>query len=613
MVHQIREWLIGSPLPTTRLADERLNKIRALAAFSPDALSSIAYANQEIYLGLLAAGAAGLMHSWEIGVAIGALLVMVALSYSQTIMAYPGGGGSYTVARENLGNWFGLIAAAALMIDYVLTAAVSLTAGVGAIASAFPDLWPYQVWLALFFLVLITLANLRGLHDSGTLMAIPVYFFLVSYLGMLAYGVVKALLGDPGSFDATAPSAGKAVTTLLILHTFASGCTALTGVEAISNGVPAFRPPQTRNARQTLVVMAILMGLLFLGSIGLTQYFAVVAKPDEMILSALARRILGSGVFYLIVQTSTLLILVVAANTSFADFPRLASILARDGYAPRQFAMLGDRLVFSNGMLVLAILTGLLIVAFHGNTHSLIPLFAVGVFLAFTLSQAGMVVHWIRLQSPGWHTKALINGLGAVATLVTLFVVAYSKFVDGAWIVIVLIPAIVMAFRAVNNHYKEIAQQLTLAGLSAPPTEPMPAPRVVVPISGVHQGVVEALRYARSISDRVTAVYVEINPGDGERVRERWAEWGQGVPLVVVSSPYRSIVGPILEYLEQVDQESDDGQLASIVLPEFVPVRWWQHLLHNQTAWLLKLALLYGRRRQGKVRAIIDIPMYLRR
>lgn len=612
MNHHLREWLIGPPLPTARLGEERLNKIRALAAFSPDALSSIAYANQEIFLGLVAMGAAGLRYSWPIGIVIAALLGIVALSYSQTIQAYPGGGGSYTVARENLGAGLGLVAAAALLIDYVLTAAVSLTAGVAAIASAFPALWPYQVELALFFLVLITLANLRGLRESGTLMAVPVYLFLASYLSMLAYGAIKALLGDPGSFTATAPPAREAVTTMLILHTFASGCTALTGVEAISNGVPAFKPPESRNANRTLLVMAILMGMLFVGSIGLTQYFAVVAPSDETILSALARRILGSGAAYVVVQVCTLLILVVAANTSFAGFPRLVSILAQDSYAPRQLSFLGDRLVFSNGMLLLSILTGVLIVTFSGDSHALIPLFAVGVFLAFTLSQAGMVVHWMRLRVPHWSTKALINGAGAAATSVTLFVVGISKFLDGAWIVVLLIPLLILAFRTVKRHYQEVSKELTLRGLP-PELRPMPPPRVVLPVSGMHRGTIEALRYARSISDRVTAVYVEINPGGAERIRHDWELWGQDVPLVVVPSPYRSIVGPLLEFLDQTDREHNDGQLATVLLPEFVPAHAWQNLLHNQTAWMLKLALLYRRRRLGRVRAIIDIPMYLRK
>lgn len=611
-MHSLRELLIGPPLPTIQLGAERLNKIRALAAFSPDALSSIAYANQEIFLGLVVAGSAGLVYSWPIGLVIAGLLVAVALSYSQVIQAYPTGGGSYTVARENLGAQWGLIAAAALMIDYTLTAAVSLTAGVAAIASAFPDLWPHRVMLALAFLALITVANLRGLRESGTIMAVPVYLFLTAYLGMLAYGLVRAITGEPGSFNVTAPPARESVTTFLVLHTFASGCTALTGVEAISNGVPSFKPPEAHNANRTLAVMVVLMGTLFVGSIGLTQYFAVVAPANETILSALARRVLGSGAPYLIVQAATLLILVVAANTSFAGFPRLASILAQDGYAPRQLSFLGDRLVYSNGMLLLAGLTGVLIVVFNGDSHALIPLFAVGVFLAFTLSQAGMVLHWVRLRGVGWATKAATNGLGALATTVTLSVVAFSKFVEGAWIVIVLIPLVVMAFRLVKSHYQEIALELSLSGMEPNPTPPR-APRVVLPISGLHRGVIEALRYAHSISDQVTAVYVEITPGAADRIRAQWDKWGQGVPLVVVPSPYRSVVGPFLEFLDRFDRDHDDGQLASVLLPEFVPARWWQHLLHNQTAWLIKLALLYRRRRYGTVRAIIDIPLHLRK
>lgn len=610
-MHSLREWLTGPPLPTGRLTLERLSRIRALAAFSPDALSSIAYANQEIYLGLAVAGAAGLAYSWPIGLAIGGLLVIVALSYAQTIPAYPHGGGSYTVARENLGDRAGLVAAAALIIDYALTAAVSLTAGVAAIASAFPDLWPHRTTLSVALLLIITLANLRGLRESGALMSVPVYFFAASFLGMLAFGWIRAWQEGPGSFALSHLPGAEPVSTFLILHTFAAGCTALTGIEAISNGIPAFQPPETRNARQTLLVMAVLMGALFLGSIGLTHLLGVVAGPHETILSALARRLLGDGPLYLLVQFGTLAILAVAANTSFAGFPRLASVLASDRYLPHQFAHLGDRLVFSNGMVVLAILTGALIALFQGDAHALIPLFAVGVFLAFTLSQAGMVVHWIRDRGRAWPLKAAVNGLGAATTTVTLGVVAVAKFLEGAWIVLALIPLIVAGFEAVERHYREVARELTLRGLP-PSLKALPAPRIVVPVSGVHRGVVDALRYARSISDHVTAVYVESMPGGAAHVREAWQAWGQGVPLVVVPSPYRSIVGPLLDFLDAADAEHNDGMLATVVIPEFVPAHWWQHLLHNQTAWLLHLALLYRRRRFGKVRAIVDVPFHLR-
>ena len=612
MLSRLKYLLVGPPLPTQQLAHERLNKTRALAAFSPDALSSIAYANQEIFLGLVVAGSAGLALSWPIGLAITALLAVVALSYYQTIHGYPSGGGSYIVARENLGTLPGVVAAAALLIDYLLTAAVSLTAGVEAIASAFPELWPYRVPLALFFLLVITLINLRGVQETGTLMAIPVYLFLFSYLGMLAYGAVWAVMNGPGSLATTAPQASQAVTTFLILHTFSTGCTALTGIEAISNGVPVFRPPEPKNAGQTLIVMALLMGLLFVGSLGLTQYLAVVAGPEETILSALARQLLGSGPAYLLIQASTLLILIVAANTSFAGFPRLAAIMAKDGFLPRQLTGLGDRLVFSNGITLLALATGALIVIFGGETHALIPLFAVGVFLAFTLSQAGMVVHWWREQGQGWQLKAAANGLGAIATATTLVIVGVSKFVEGAWITIVLIPILVVSFLRVRSHYRDVARQLSLSGLP-PSLRPSPPPRVVVPISGVHRGMFDAINFARSISKHVTAVYVESEPGAGEQIREKWEEWWPGISLVVVPSPYRSVVGTLLDFLDETDHQHNDGQLAVVVLPEFIPAKWWQSLLHNQTAWLIKAALLYRRRHHGFQRVIIDVPYHLRR
>lgn len=611
-MHHLREILTGPPLPTRQLAHEKLNKVRALAAFSPDALSSIAYANQEIYLGLAAAGAAGLAYSWPIALAIAALMVIVALSYIQTIPAYPAGGGSYTVARANLGKSAGLVAASSLLIDYVLTAAVSLTAGVAAIASAFPGLWEFRVPVSLFILLLITLANLRGMRESGSLMAVPVYLFLACFFGLIGVGLVRALFEGPGSFSGAAPPAGVTVSLFLILHTFASGCTALTGIEVISNGVPSFQPPQIRNARTTLIVMAILMGSLFVGSTGLTQYFAVIAAPNETILSALSSRILGHGPLYILVQLSTLLILAVAANSSFAGFPRLASVLAQDRYLPNQFAHLGDRLVYSNGIVVLALLTGLLIIAFQGDSHTLIPLFAVGVFLAFTLSQAGMVAHWFKQRHANWIPKAVINGAGAIVTLLALGVIAFSKFKDGAWIVIFLIPGLVVVFRKINAHYREISNELTLRGLP-PSLKPLPSPRLVIPISGIHRGTIQALRYARSISGQVTAVYVETDPEQTARVRKDWETWGQDVPLVVVPSPYRSLIGPFIDYLYQADLTINDGQLATVLLPEFVPVKWWHHLLHNQTATLLRLALLYDRRKLGYTRAIIDIPFHLRK
>jgi len=611
MLTHLKDFLIGPPLPTRQLGEKKLNKIRALAAFSPDALSSIAYANQEIYLGLVVAGSAGLGLAWPIGLAIAGVLTMAAISYYQTIHAYPSGGGSYIVARSNLGTLPGLIAASALLIDYLLTAAVSLTSGVDAIASAFPSLWPYRVTVALIILALITLANLRGLKETGTLMSIPVYLFLFTYLPMLVYGLFRLWLDGP-SVPVNAPAPVQGITTFLILHAFATGCTALTGIEAISNGVPAFKPPETKNAGYTLIIMAILMGILFIGSIGLTQYLGVVAGPQETILSALARRLFGGGLIYYLIQISTMLVLSVAANTSFADFPRVSAILARDGFMPRQFTGLGDRLVFQNGIISLAVATGILIFLFRGDTHLLIPLFAVGAFLAFTLSQAGMVVHWWRERGKGWMFKLIANGLGALATFVTLIVVGYSKFMEGAWITVFLIPVIVIGFYKIRSHYQEVARELSLHGFP-PSLRPVRVSRVVIPISGVHRGIVDAVDYALAISSDVTAVYVELESDETQDVLEKWNRLWPDVPLVVIPSPYRSVIQPFLDFLDQTDAEHNDGQLASVILPEFVPVKWWQTLLHNQTAWLLKVALIYQRRSASFPRVIIDVPYHLRK
>jgi len=612
MLNKFKDLITGPPLPTQQLESKRLNKFRALAAFSPDALSSIAYANQEIYLGLVVAGSVGLSLAWPIGLAITLLLIVVALSYYQTIQGYPSGGGSFIVARENLGVIPGVIAGAALLIDYLLTAAVSLTAGMDAIASAFPALWPYRVEMALGVLLVITLINLRGIQESGTVMAVPVYIFLFTYLGMLVYGGIQALTAGSIPLTITAPTASQPVTLILLLHTFSAGCTALTGIEAISNGVPSFKPPEIRNAGRTLIIMAILMGTLFISSIGLTQYLAVVAGPQETILSALARRLLGTSFAYYVIQASTMLILAVAANTSFAGFPRLAAILSRENFLPRQFSNLGDRLVFSNGIGYLAAGTALLIVLFRGNTHALIPLFAVGVFMAFTFSQAGMVVHWLRLRGSRWWGKALINGFGMLVTAATLIIVTISKFSQGAWITILLIPLIVTVFLSIRRHYQSVARQLSLNGLP-PSLLPPPTPRVVVPISGVHRGVIEAVNFARSISDDVIALYIELEPGDCKNVKKDWESWWPDVPLVVKQSPYRSIISPLIDFLDETDLEHNDGQQAIVILPEFIPVHWWQGLLHNQAGWLIKAALLYRRRQHGYQQVIIDVPYHLRK
>ncbi len=612
MYTNLRNLLIGSPLPTSTTGERRLDKVRALASLSPDALASIAYANQEIFLGLVIAGAAGLAHSINLALVISGLLVLLTLSYRQTIAAYPTGGGSYTVARENLGELPGLVAAAALLIDYVLNAAVSLTAGVAALASAFPALWPYQTVLALVMLLFITLINLRGVREAGTAMTIPVYLFVFVYLGMIAWGIGVALVDGPGSLEAVAPAPIAPVTIFLLLRTFAAGATALTGVEAISNAVPIFKPPEAHNAQRTMAAMAVLMGVLFIGTVGLTEYLGIVAGPEETILSALARRLFGSGPIYFLIQVATLLVLVVAANTSYTGFPRVASLIARDGYLPRQLRTLGDRLVFSNGILLLAGLAGLLIIIFGGDSHALIPLFAVGAFLAFTLSQSGMVMHWRKERGRGWQAKAALNGVGALATGVALLVIGASKFAHGAWIVILLIPLMVMVFRNIHKHYNDVGRQLRL-GDDTPEVGCTWHPHIVMPVAGIHRGVIEALTFACSVADDVTAVYVELEPETGEAMRERWRAAGldRVANLVTVPSPYRSLIGPFLDELDRLDAGQKDGRPVSVLIPEFVPAKWWHFLLHNQTALPLKWALIYRRHRQGKSRVVIDVPFYL--
>jgi amino acid transporter len=612
MPSRLMTYLTGSPLPTHELAHKRLDNLRALAAFSPDALSSVAYASQEIFLGLVVAGSLGLSYAFSIASFVVVLLVAVAISYYQVIQAYPNGGGSYQVASTNLGGLPGQATGAALMIAYLLTAAVSLTAGVEAIASAFEPLWSYRILFALVLLLLITIVNLRGIHESGTFMAVPVYLFLLLFIGMLLYGFFIASRSTPSSLSMAAPTAVVPLTAFILMRTFSSGCTALTGVESISNGVPSFRPPESKNAGKTLIVMAILMGFLFLGSIGLIQYFGIIADPDETILSALSHLVLGKGLLYVLVQVSTLLILAVAANTSFVGFPRLASILAKDNLLPHQMANLGDRLVFTNGLLFLSVGTALLIILFGGNSHLLIPLFASGALLTYTISQVGMVVHWQRERGSGWLLKAIINGFGAIVTGVALVIVGVSEFLQGAWVVFALVPVLMIVFQKINTHYQEVGKQLTMRGLP-PSLRPYPGLRLVLPVSGVHRGIIEAVNLSRSLSSKIIALYIEVEPGSGEKVKAKWEEWWPDIPLVIESSPYRSLVAPLLDFLDRYDVECNDGTTAGVVLPEFIPAKPWQRWLHNQQAVLVKRALLSRRRQFGYQQVIIDVPYHLKK
>jgi amino acid transporter len=506
------------------------------------------------------------------------------------------------VARANLGPTAGLVAAAALLIDYVLTVVVSVAAGVAALTSAVPVLLIHRVTLSVGFVALIAFANLRGVRESGRIFAAPTYLFVATFAVLVGTGLYRALRGELQPLPVHAAQASTAVTWFLVLRAFSSGCTALTGVEAISNGVPAFKPPEARNASITMGWMAGILGGLFLGITVLAWALRVTPIEDETVVSQIARALFGTGLFYYLVQTSTMLILILAANTSFADFPRLSSLLSRDRYAPRQFAKLGDRLVFSNGILILGGLAALLLIIFRGDTHALIPLYAVGVFLSFTLSQGGMIRHWLTERGPGWSRRLVINGAGAVVTGVVTLVIAVTKFTHGAWMVVLLIPVLVMLFKAVHRHYEAVATELSLDNLvDGPPV----TTTVLVLVGDLHLGVVRALRFAQSLVPNPKAVYVETDPARTLRLEERWSKGGYGVPLVVLSSPYRSVLGPLFEHIERIQRQSPDGMIA-IVIPEFVPRHWWQHVLHNQTALLVKGAFLF---RRGIV--VVDVPFHL--
>ena len=594
VLSQIKRFLVGHPIPSHLAHHERLSRVTGLAVLSSDPLSSVAYATEEILRVLVIAGVATLRFASPIAVIIAAILAIVVFSYRQTIHAYPGGGGAYLVAKDNIGSTAALIAAAALLIDYVLTVSVSIAAGVAAITSALPEWHFNRVELAVGFVVILALGNLRGVRESGRIFALPTYFFIVSILSLVAVGAWRVMTGTTQPLpppDDPVHVANSVLTLFLLLTAFSNGCTAMTGVEAVSDGVPAFKPPEPKNAAATLVMMACISIPMFLGITFLSQTYHVIPSETETVVSQLARGVFnGRGFPYYAVQAVTMLILVLAANTAYADFPRLSSIIARDGYLPRQFMNQGDRLAFSNGIIVLSVFAILLLVVFGGDTHALIPLYMIGVFVSFTLSQAGMVMHWRRLRTPGWRSSATINGIGAIVTGIVLLVVAVTKAHEGAWIIMLLIPVLVVFFRVTHKHYRAVAAQLTLTGAVEP--EARRHNTVLVPVSGMQRAVVRALDYAKTLSSDVRAVYVDVDPAATEQLRRDWDKWGRGVPLVVLPSPYRSLLEPLLEYIEQIDATRSDDYVT-VVLPEFVPARWWHHLFHNQRALLIKGALLF--------------------
>lgn len=619
----LRRWLIGNPLQTADAPSQTIGKTVGLAVFSSDALSSTAYATQEIMVVLAAAGAGALQHVFPISAAIVMLIVIVSISYEQTIHAYPGGGGAYIVARDNLGELPAQTAGAALLTDYILTVAVSISSGVAQITSAFPFLDNYKVIIAVSMVLFIMLINLRGVKESGTAFAIPTYFFVITMFITVGLGLVRFLSGSLGTVVNPPaneyPNVLAVVTPFLLLHAFSSGTSAMTGIEAISNGITAFKEPRSRNAGITLIWMSAILGSLFISISFLAGKIGAVASENETVISQLARTVYsGQGFLYLAIIAGTAVILIMAANTAFADFPRLGALHAGDGFLPHQLTMKGSRLVYSWGIALLAIIASILIIVFQASVTRMIPLYAIGVFLSFTLSQLGMAKRWWKsghlkpgeeIVEPGstithdknWAFKLIVNGFGSLCTAVVMIVFAVTKFKDGAWIIIFLIPTLVAVFFSIHHHYKSLAKKLSLENYQ--PHTRISRHRIILLLAGVHRGSLEALTYARSLGSDVTAVHVSVDEKDTKKVRDKWDTFGEGTRLVILESPYRLLLEPILDYINRLLAVRDQNELLTIVVPQFIPAHWWENLLHNQTALLLRAALVFKR---GLV--IVEVP-----
>jgi amino acid transporter len=626
----LSSWLIGRPLSTADAPHETIGKMVGLAVFASDALSSNAYATQEIMVVLAAAGTMAFGYVFPISIAIVLLLTIVSISYIQVIHAYPDGGGAYVVARDNLGELPGLIAAASLLTDYILTVSVSISSGVAQIVSAYPNLYDYRVVMSVAAVFLIMLINLRGVRESGAAIAVPSMSFVVIMFVAIIAGMYKYFTGTLGVVldppEIQMHGIATVLTPFLILHAFSSGTAALTGIEAISNGITAFKEPRSKNAAITLSWMAFILAGLFLGISFLSSQVGAVPSEVETVISQLGRTIFGGqGILYYAVILATTIILILAANTAYAGFPRLSALMSMDGFLPRQLAYRGSRLVYSRGIVALALLSSLLIVLFQASVTRLIPLYAIGVFLSFTLAQFGMALRWRRsgkihpekveaqtshrvsaLQyDPLWRLKMITNGFGAICTGVVMFVFAITKFKDGAYVVLILIPALIGVLWLIHMHYKNLAKKLSLDNFGIIPHHAT-RHRVIMPVSGVHQGTLTALRYARMLSDDVTAVHVVIEPADAEKVRAKWETWGGGVRMVLLDSPYRLFVEPILAYISDIADLRQPGETITVVVPEFVSDNHLTSALHTNTANILREQL---KNKQGIV--ITNVPYHV--
>ena len=622
----LSHWLIGRPLQTADSPHQTIGKLIGLAVFASDALSSTAYATQEI-LGILSVtGMLAYNYIFPISLAIVGLLTIVTISYQQTIHAYPGGGGAYIVSRDNLGELPAQIAGSALLTDYILTVAVSISAGVAQIVSAFPHLDSYRVQIGVAAVVLIMLLNLRGVKESGAIIALPTFFFVAMMFTTVGIGLFRSLTGTLGTVvdppEVHVIGILSTITPFLILHAFANGTTALTGVEAISNGITAFKEPRSRNAAVTLIWMSIILGSLFLGISYLTAQIQGVYSHDETIISQLARTIFnGRGLLYLATIGATTVILIMAANTAFAGFPRLGALAAEDRFLPRQLTFRGSRLVYSNGIVTLSVIASLLIIVFRARVDLLIPLYAIGVFLSFTLSQIGMAKRWWKIghleegkeivepgsvlrYDKGWRLKMIINSFGALCTAIVMVIFAVTKFREGAWLVLIIIPVLVKLFFTIHHHYKDLASHLTLDKFSGLPAR-RTRHRIIMPISGIHQGTLEGLRYAKLLSDDVTAVHVSIEADETEKVQKKWVAWGEGTRLVILDSPFRLFIEPLLGYIEEILKTRQPNETITVVVPQFIPSKRWHNALHMRTADYLRQELLS---KPGVV--VTDVPYH---
>ncbi len=619
-----RTFLFGRPMPTADAPNQTIGKAIGLAVFAADALSSVVYAPQETMVILAAAGTAGFAYALPIAIAVTILLTIVTISYQQTVHAYPNGGGAYIVARDNLGDLAALVASSALLLDYLLLAAVATCSGVAQIVSVFPSIFPYRVLLGVILVLLVMMANLRGVKESGITFAIPNYFFLVMTIFMVLVALFRYFSGslgplvDPPPFDVYSGSI-QTITVFLVLRAFANGTTALTGVECISNGVQAFKEPRARNAGITMIWMSIILGTLFISITFLLGHIGAIPSEEESVISELARTAYGNrGLLYILTMAGTTIILVLATNTAFADFPRLSAFMANDGYMPRQLAYRGSRLVYSRGIVGLGVIACILIIIFKASVTALMPLWAVGVFVSFTLSQLGMARRWWKIghmkpgeviqernstlrHESGYVVKLLINGTGALVTAVVSIIFAATKFREGAWFIVMLIPTMVIFFFAVHKHYQHLAAQLSLSHYGS--SHIVRRHRVILLISGVHRGSLAALDYARLLSDDVTCVHVSINPVEAQQIQDKWEIWGQGVRLVILDSPYRLMVEPLLEYIEMIMEQRQPNEIITVVVPQFIPKRTWTNFLHTQTATWLRLALMF---KPGIV--VTDVP-----